>query len=453
MTFKILEIDKNKAYPDFYTIICPNKLFHESLINLCESNLPFRKLLETIGSGRWKITLKIPDYLNILDKSYSCIFFDNKKFYRLADRVIDTGNIMDDIILSKNILELFDPITKSLRIDFDPYTELSINEIGITVSINSGKVSLSIDRSFTIGQVIDILGYDKEIYQLNLYGICLENGNTLDYYEICNNSIFYVVKVSSPTSKIYYIKSSDTNYCSTKVPDQNVQSDSPISITKINFIKKTLDVYHHESIVLYHHPDCPITQIETIFLAETNNDFFDDLEILREMEPLIKLFSRDALLRYVTKLLEFKKKEDKSVQKSCGCSKEIFNQNNIDRALALEEKIRLSTGIQLEFNKAEGSFDRDWLDVVTKIQLDISQKFTKYSITKCNSCVQKFLGLMRTTTSSIVPHWRKYNRASKGYFYVDTPVTDCVLYSSGNYRSLRDFTRSGIHVIISGSIS
>ncbi len=103
--------------------------------------------------------------------------------------------------------------------------------------------------------------------------------------------------------------------------------------------------------------------------------------------------------------------------------------------------------------QAEKSQDIDWICIVSDLQKKIATDFCP----NCITCRNKLLYKIRTSNSkTIVPHWRKYNRASRGHFALESPASDCILINSVDKqpKMLYDYiSASNNTVIIAGSIS
>lgn len=136
----------------------------------------------------------------------------------------------------------------------------------------------------------------------------------------------------------------------------------------------------------------------------------------------------------------------------CNCDPSMLSQTTIDSALILEEKLRLSPEIQNKMYQAEKSSDIDWICIVSNLQKNIAEKFCP----NCELCRDKLLHKIRTAESTIVPHWRKYNRASRGHFGLGSEIIDCILINANNHQPLMlsDYVSTvKPTVLIAGSIS
>lgn len=114
----------------------------------------------------------------------------------------------------------------------------------------------------------------------------------------------------------------------------------------------------------------------------------------------------------------------------------------------MEEKLRLSSGIQYEFEKAEDSYSPiDWMDVVSELQYKIAREFVE------EDKVDIFVHAMRITPADV--HWKKYNRAGRGNFPLNNPARDCILWNvnKNGYTSLSNELATNLTVVIAGSIS
>ncbi len=117
--------------------------------------------------------------------------------------------------------------------------------------------------------------------------------------------------------------------------------------------------------------------------------------------------------------------------------------------------MRLSSEIQLKFKEVEKSESEiDWMDVANELQYNIAKKYVNG-----DDNIKRFVYKMRTIKTKILPHWKKYNRASNGYLNTNTLSIDCLFYDTnlGCYTSLNHIlcnnSINNITILIAGSIS
>ena len=86
------------------------------------------------------------------------------------------------------------------------------------------------------------------------------------------------------------------------------------------------------------------------------------------------------------------------------------------------------------------------MDVVAELQLKIAREFYPQD-------PLRFLALTRTTYADV--HWKKYNRADRGYFPLDSPAIDVTLFQpvTDTYTNLSNLLTDGKTVIVATSIS
>jgi len=96
--------------------------------------------------------------------------------------------------------------------------------------------------------------------------------------------------------------------------------------------------------------------------------------------------------------------------------------------------------VQQELDRAERSFDKDWLDVIAVVQSSVADEIAASE----NVPKEDLLQAMRFQSCSFVPFWRKYNRAGRGFVEVDNQAPDCYLFrlESSSYVRFSDLLLS-----------
>jgi hypothetical protein len=120
-------------------------------------------------------------------------------------------------------------------------------------------------------------------------------------------------------------------------------------------------------------------------------------------------------------------------------------------AVKREEEERKSDKIQEAFTKAETSWDIDWLEVALELQTNIAKSL-------CPEDHENFLQCVRYCPNEHIPHWKKFNRAGRGYFSLGSSLQDCLLFdatsSDSKQASLSSLLIKGVKtVIIASSVS
>jgi len=94
-------------------------------------------------------------------------------------------------------------------------------------------------------------------------------------------------------------------------------------------------------------------------------------------------------------------------------------------AIKKEENYRLSVEGQQQFTEAELKWTEDWLDVAEKKQKSIAEEL-------CPENPIDFLNCVRYCHNNYIPHWKKFNRAGRGYFKINNNAQNCLLYDMIN---------------------
>jgi hypothetical protein len=262
----------------------------------------------------------------------------------------------------------------------------------------------------------------------------------LSYYAITNKHTINVVEI--PIQQYY---TCDKNYVSI-YPD--IENSSNIAATKminINIICENLFGIQ-TCLSIWISPSCQFSKIKDYIFMCVDNTFFNN-------NNNYELSARDLMLLPADVQQRYKYRLNKNANNNL-----IFDKKIIKRAVKREEQIRLSIPNQIIFyNIEKGNKDysqyRDWIDRATEIQYIVALECV--GIFKAKQFVEK---VRYTDLEDYQPHWKKYNRAGRGFnsvrnYYPDTILLPINASSNGSYTHLKKIVSKNRSVLIASSIT
>lgn len=268
----------------------------------------------------------------------------------------------------------------------------------------------------------------------------LTNGDTMRRRGIKSGSIIYSIPKIQPCE----VYSANVNYCSIHAPKPS-SSSVPLSLLKVGII---FNGQCECAMNLWLHPACPFEVIRTIIEIESDPSYFINKtrETIRQFDPnIILMLSKDALLRLNLHFLHTAAKYARAPVQ--------YPLDLIEKAVMLEEAARLSPETQAIFHEIEKNptnIYSDWIDYATEIQYQVAIDLVGIF------AARKFVNQVRFTATAHVPHWKKYNRAGRGFLELGRNYTDSLLLHLQHTptficTSVNNITQNGVTIFLSSS--
>lgn len=290
----------------------------------------------------------------------------------------------------------------------------------------------------------------NNLHSLNINDIMLDY-KLQEFFNPITRSIYInlekpdqkITKGQIVTNNTCHVFSSNKNYCSLSVPESSSSDGEELYELNINFVKKMNGSPKEQTMKFWVHPMCPSDFIRKMVQVMSDDNYFKNIT-QSEYDAItpdeLRLYSKEALLAYT--LAKFKDNEPSNNMS--------FSRDLIEKAVIMEEEMRLSEKVQNEFARIEASFeDKDWMDYALEIQIKVAKKLVGdvYS--------DEFAHAVRLTNTDHIPHWKRFNRASRGYFQVPNLSNNCLLWDPNinNYVWLHQVLKDKKSVIIASSSS
>lgn len=263
----------------------------------------------------------------------------------------------------------------------------------------------------------------------------------LSHYAITNNHTINIVEM--PMQQHY---TCDKNYVSIYPDIVNSSNVDAILMINVNIICENLFGIQ-TCLSIWISPLCQFLKIKNYIYMCADDTFFNyNNSELSERE--LMLLPADVRYRYKYRHRYNKQSKPNST---------FFSKELIERAVKREEQIRLSIPNQIIFYNIEKenkdySQYRDWIDRATEIQYIVALECV--GIFKAKQFVEK---VRYTDLENYHPHWKKYNRAGRGFNSIGNYYPDTILLpinaSNGSYTHLKKIVSKNKSVLIASSIT
>lgn len=294
-------------------LICNNNAIKPIVADSFKKNLTVEdlisKLKKFIGnndSKNWLLNIDAAQIMKSL-APYGNYLYDVKKksFYTRKNISGDLESNFDKNSLYKsNLQEIVHPLTNAIIFDFINLKKDDVsNYFTIFIKTLTGKtITVLINSNMTMFEVKTAIlhkeGIPHDQQRLIFAGLQLDDELTVGYYKITHNSTVHLVL--RLRGGMHHISSGRTDYCSTTLPEQNLDPQEPKTILADFTINYKLDNLP-KTITFFLHPKCPPEIIMNMINMETDDKYFDNLtneEFQSIDKNLLELLSRNALLRY-----------------------------------------------------------------------------------------------------------------------------------------------------------
>ena len=181
---------------------------------------------------------------------------------------------------------------------------------GLTGKTFTYQVKSSDDIYSIKKQIQQNQGMSADEQRLIFAGEQLEDHKTFFDYKIsCDSTLHLCLRLCGG---MHHISSGRTDYCSTKIPNQDYKLKDGEKKTYLSKIKKEYKIKTPngeitKTLQLYYHPNCPEKRIECIFEMESSPNYFlkcDNITLLDIGDDILFLLSRDAVSRYTSEMID-----------------------------------------------------------------------------------------------------------------------------------------------------